>query len=213
MVYCSPLMLTVALVVFFFLGSEGLEPGWVWCEGGSEGITLVSGLTQGPAGLPCSGNTCPVPCRCRQCSSMLVPGSYSSGPEEGTFVCAERCTRLGPGGRSGTRPLSLQKQQPAAAAEAKDGEDSDLSKSVVAVAAEADGLQASSEVQPHILTKPPLPSKPQELASPPVSRPTPAPRKASESSALTPPTPRPRSSLQQDGMVEQSVSGDLVNGE
>ncbi|NP_001406561.1 MICAL-like protein 1 [Rattus norvegicus] len=150
--------------------------------------------------------------RCRQCSSTLVPGSYSSGPEEGTFVCAERCTRLGLGGRSGTRPLSLQKQQPAAAAEAKDGEDSDLSKSVVVVAAEADGLQASSEVQPHTLTKPPLPSKPQDLASPPVSRPTPAPRKASESSALTPPTPRPRSSLQQDGMVEQSVSGDLVNG-
>lgn len=152
--------------------------------------------------------------RCHQCSSTLVPGSYSSGPEEGTFVCAERCTRLGPGGRSGTRPLSLQKQLPvaAAAAEAKDGEDSDLSTSVAVAAAEADGLQASSEVQPHTLTKPPLPSKPQELASPPVGRPTPAPRKASESSALTPPTPRPRSSLQQDGMVEQNVSGDLING-
>ncbi|XP_052016402.1 MICAL-like protein 1 isoform X1 [Apodemus sylvaticus] len=147
--------------------------------------------------------------RCRQCSSTLVPGSYSSGPEEGTFVCAERCPRLGPGGRSGTRPLSQQKQHPAA--EAKDSEDSDLSLSVAAVA-EADGSQASSEVQPHTLTKPPLPSKPQELASPPVGRPTPAPRKASESSALTPPTPRPRSSLQQDGMVEQNVSGGLVNG-
>ncbi|GAB1299576.1 MICAL-like protein 1 [Apodemus speciosus] len=147
--------------------------------------------------------------RCRQCSSTLVPGSYSSGPEEGTFVCAERCTRLGPGGRSGARPLSQQKQHPAA--EAKDAEDSDPSLSVAAVA-EADGLRASSEVQPHALTKPPLPSKPQELASPPVGRPTPAPRKASESSALTPPTPRPRSSLQQDGMVEQSVSGGLVNG-
>lgn len=125
-------------------------------------------------------------------------------------MCAERCTRPGPGGRSGTRPLSQQKQQPAA--EAKDAEDSDPSLSVAAVA-EADGLQASSEVQPHTLSKPPLPSKPQELASPPVGRPTPAPRKASENSALTPPTPRPRSSLQQDGMVEQSVSSGLVNGE
>lgn len=123
-------------------------------------------------------------------------------------MCAERCTRLGPGGRSGPRPPSQQKQQ--LTAEAKDGEDRDLS---VAVVAEADGLQASSEVQPHTLAKPPLPSKPQELASPPVGRPTPAPRKASESSALTPPTPRPRSSLQQDGMVEQSANSGLVNGE
>lgn len=126
-------------------------------------------------------------------------------------MCAERCTRLGPGSRSGTRLLSQQRQQPAAA-EAKDAEDNDPSLSVAAVA-EADRLQASSEVQFHTPTKPPLPSKPQELASPPGGRLTPAPRKASESSALTPPTPRPRSSLQQDGTVEQSVSSGLVNGE
>lgn len=123
-------------------------------------------------------------------------------------MCAERCTRLGPGGRSGTRPLSQRKQQQLA--EAKDGEESDLSVSAVA---EADGFQASSEVQPQTPNKPLLPSKPQELASPPAGRPTPAPRKASESSALTPPTPRPRSSLQQDGLVEQGTSSGLVNGE
>ncbi|CAH6791158.1 Micall1 [Phodopus roborovskii] len=148
--------------------------------------------------------------RCQQCSSTLLPGSYSSGLEEGTFVCAERCTRLGPGDRSGTRPLSQRKQQQVAE-EAKDGEESDPSPSV-AVVAEADGLQASSEVQPQTLNKPPLPSKPQELASPPVGRPTPAPRKASEISALMPPTPRPRSSLQQDGLVEQGISSGLMNG-
>ncbi|MEJ1271524.1 eukaryotic translation initiation factor 3 subunit L [Cricetulus griseus] len=147
--------------------------------------------------------------RCRQCSSTLLPGSYISGLEEGTFVCAERCTRLGPGGRSGTRPLPQQKQQQVAE-EAKDGEESDPSPSVAEVA-KADGLQPSSEVQPQTLNKPPLPSKPQEVASPPVGRPTPAPRKASENSALTPPTPRPRSSLQQDGLVEQGVSTGLVN--
>ncbi|XP_060245046.1 MICAL-like protein 1 [Meriones unguiculatus] len=141
--------------------------------------------------------------RCRQCSSTLLPGSYSNGPEEGTFVCAERCTRRG----AGTRPLSQRKQQQVTE-KAEDGEEHDLS--VAEVVAEADGLQASSEVQPHTLAKPPLPSKPQ--ASPPVGRPTPAPRKVPESSALTPPTPRPRSSLQQDGLVEQSVSGGLVNG-
>lgn len=148
--------------------------------------------------------------RCRYCSSTLLPGSYSSGLEEGTFVCAERCARLGPGGGAGTRPLSQRRQQQVAEA-AKDGEDSDPSPSVAGVA-EADGLQASSEVQPQILNKPPLPSKPQEVASPPVGRPTPAPRKASENSALTPPTPRPRSSLQQDGLVDQGVSSGLVNG-
>lgn len=125
-------------------------------------------------------------------------------------MCAERCTRLGPGGRSGTRPLSQRKQQQLA--EAKDEEESDLSPSVAAVS-KADGFQASSEVQPQTLNKPLLHSKPQELASPPVGRPTPAPRKASESSALTPPTPRPRSSLQQDGLVEQGISSGLVNGE
>uniref|UniRef100_H0XZX3 MICAL-like protein 1 n=1 Tax=Otolemur garnettii TaxID=30611 RepID=H0XZX3_OTOGA len=38
--------------------------------------------------------------RCQQCSSTLVPGSYRSGPEEGTFVCAEHCARLGPGTRA-----------------------------------------------------------------------------------------------------------------
>lgn len=128
-------------------------------------------------------------------------------------MCAKRCARLGPGGRSGARPFS-QREQQQVAEEAKDGEESDLSPSVAAVAAaEGDGLQASSEVPPQTQSKPPLPSKPQELASPPVGRPTPAPRKASESSALTPPTPRPRSSLQQDGLVEPSVNTGLVNGE
>ncbi|KAL1767201.1 MICAL 1 [Sigmodon hispidus] len=148
--------------------------------------------------------------RCQQCCSTLLPGSYNSGPEEGTFVCAERCTRLSPGGQSGTRPLSQRKQQ-RVAEEAMDGQENDLSPSV-AVVAEADGLQASSEVQTQTQNKPPLPSKPQELASPPVGRPTPAPRKASESPALTPPIPRPRSSLQQDSLVEQGTSSGLVNG-
>uniref|UniRef100_A0A8C6R3K1 MICAL-like protein 1 n=1 Tax=Nannospalax galili TaxID=1026970 RepID=A0A8C6R3K1_NANGA len=146
--------------------------------------------------------------RCRQCSSTLLPGSYRSGPEEGTFVCAERCTRPGPGGRLGTRPLSQQQQQ---VTEAKDEEEGDLSRSTAATA-EADGPQASPEAQLQILTKPPLPTKPQELASPPVGRPTPAPRRASESSVLTPPTPRPRSSLQQDSLVEQGSGSGLVNG-
>ncbi|XP_037701623.1 MICAL-like protein 1 [Choloepus didactylus] len=153
--------------------------------------------------------------RCRQCSSTLLPGAYQSGPEEGTFVCAAPCTRLGPGGRSGTRPgaplqLKEQHQQPLAG-EAKAVEGSTPSPGVAA-GAEADGPKAGSEARPQIPTKPRVPSKPQELTSPPPGRPTPAPRRVSEGSAPTPPMPRPRSSLQQESPAEQGGSGGLVNG-
>ncbi|XP_049740362.1 MICAL-like protein 1 isoform X1 [Elephas maximus indicus] len=153
--------------------------------------------------------------RCRHCSSTLLPGAYRSGPEEGTFVCAERCARLGPGGRLETRPGSLSQSktqhQPQLAEGAKDVEGGCSGPRVAAVA-DADEPKAGPEARAHIPTKPRVPSKPQELASPPPSRPTPAPRKASESTALTPPTPRPRSSLQHENMVEQGGSGGLVNG-
>ncbi|XP_004634661.1 MICAL-like protein 1 [Octodon degus] len=145
--------------------------------------------------------------RCRQCSSTLLPGAYKSGPETGTFVCAERCTRLGPGGQAGARPVppSQPKSQQLAEA-ARDGEGGSPSPSVAA------GHKAISEARPHVPTKPPLPGKPQELSSPISGRPTPAPRKASDGMALTPPTPRPRCSLQQDSTAEQGGSGGLVNG-
>uniref|UniRef100_A0A452UIK0 MICAL like 1 n=1 Tax=Ursus maritimus TaxID=29073 RepID=A0A452UIK0_URSMA len=59
--------------------------------------------------------------RCRQCSSTLLPGAYRSGPEEGTFVCAEHCARLGPGGRLGAKPgPPLQPKQQQLAEEVKD---------------------------------------------------------------------------------------------
>ncbi|XP_006865259.1 PREDICTED: MICAL-like protein 1 [Chrysochloris asiatica] len=151
--------------------------------------------------------------RCRRCSSTLLPGAYMTGPEEGTFVCAEHCARLGPGARSGTRPglLSQSKQQPELAEDAKDVDRGRASLRMSAVA-EADGPKASAEARPQIPSKPHIPSKPQELASPPASRPTPAPRRASESVTLTPPTPRPRSSLQHENPVEQGANGGLVNG-
>ncbi|XP_008589242.1 PREDICTED: MICAL-like protein 1 [Galeopterus variegatus] len=153
--------------------------------------------------------------RCQQCSSTLLPGAYRSGPEEGTFVCAERCARLGSGGRSGTRPgpppqPKLQHRQQLAE-EAKDVQGGSPSP-CAAAGAETDGLKASPEARPQIPSKPRLPGKPQELASPLASRPTPAPRKVPESTALPHPTPRPRSSLQQENLVEQGGSSGLVNG-
>uniref|UniRef100_A0A2R9BZQ8 MICAL-like protein 1 n=1 Tax=Pan paniscus TaxID=9597 RepID=A0A2R9BZQ8_PANPA len=153
--------------------------------------------------------------RCRRCSSTLLPGAYENGPEEGTFVCAEHCARLGPGTRSGTRPGPFsqpkQQHQQQLAEDAKDVPGGGPSSSAPA-GAEADGPKASPEARPQIPTKPRVPGKLQELASPPAGRPTPAPRKASENTTPAPPTPRPRSSLQQENLVEQAGSSSLVNG-
>uniref|UniRef100_A0A8C8YW25 MICAL-like protein 1 n=1 Tax=Prolemur simus TaxID=1328070 RepID=A0A8C8YW25_PROSS len=153
--------------------------------------------------------------RCRQCSSTLVPGAYRSGPEEGTFVCAEHCARLGPGARLGARPAPPQQPKQQHWQQLAEGTKDVLGGSPsprVAAGAEADGPKASPKARPQIPTKPRVPGKPPELASPPASRPTPAPRKASESTAPTPPTPRPRSSLQQENSVEQPAGSGLVNG-
>ncbi|XP_062058844.1 MICAL-like protein 1 isoform X1 [Lepus europaeus] len=150
--------------------------------------------------------------RCRQCSSTLLPGAYRSGPEEGTFVCAEHCARLGPGGRSGPRSgPPTHPRPPQTTEETQDGEAGSPGPRVGA-GPEADDSKASPEARPQIAAKPRVPSKSQELTSPPAGRPTPAPRKAPESPAPTPPTPRPRSSLQQDGSAEQAGSSGLVNG-
>ncbi|XP_060044936.1 MICAL-like protein 1 isoform X2 [Erinaceus europaeus] len=148
--------------------------------------------------------------RCRQCSSTLLPGAYRNGPEEGTFVCAEQCARLAPGARlgpkSGLPPQPKQQQLPE---EARDTE-GDGRCPGLAEEPEVDVAKANPESRPRIPTKPRIPSKPQELASPPAGRPTPAPRRASESTVLTPPTPRPRSSLQQESSEPGGSS--LANG-
>ncbi|EPY88366.1 MICAL-like protein [Camelus ferus] len=109
--------------------------------------------------------------RCRRCSSTLLPGAYKNGPEEGTFVCAEHCARLGPGGRSVVRPGPPQQpKQQHLPEEAKDVEGGGPGPSVAA-GAEVDLPKASPETRPQIPTKPRVPGKPQELANPPASRP------------------------------------------
>lgn len=123
-------------------------------------------------------------------------------------MCAERCPRLGPAGQAGARPGPPPLPKPQQLEEeARDGEGGAPSPSA------AVGPKAIPEARPHVPTKPPLPGRPQELASPPTGRPTPAPRKASDSAASTPPTPRPRSSLQQGSSAEKGASSGLVNGE
>lgn len=128
-------------------------------------------------------------------------------------MCAEHCARLGPSGRSGARPgTPLQPKQQQLTEETKEVEGGSPSPKATA-GAKVDVPKASPEGRPQVPTKPRVPGRPQELASPPASRPTPAPRKASESTAPTPPTPRPRSSLQQENLVEQGGGSGLVNGE
>lgn len=185
--------------------------------GGRAGTAAALGEEEpgSRAGCPAALKPPPdlLPGRCRQCSSTLLPGAYRSGPEEGTFVCAEHCARLGPGGRLGAKPgPPLQPKQQQLAEEVKDVDGGGAGASAPA-GAEVGVPKASPEARPQIATKPRLPSKPQELGSSPAGRPTPAPRKAPESPALTPPTPRPRSSLQHENSAEQGGSSGLVNGE
>lgn len=187
--------------------------------GDSRGCWRQGSQHPGP-GCLAKLNTPPVfPGRCRQCSSTLIPGAYRSGPEEGTFVCAEHCARLGPGGRLGAKPgpppqpkQQQHEEAKEAAEEAKDVEDGSPSPSA-ATGAAIDAPKAGPETRPQIPTKPRALGRPQEQASPLAGRPTPAPRKASESTAPTPPTPRPRSSLQPENLAEQGGSSGLVNGE
>ncbi|XP_068938219.1 MICAL-like protein 1 isoform X2 [Petaurus breviceps papuanus] len=140
--------------------------------------------------------------RCKECSSTLLPGAYKNGPEAGTFVCTQHRGKLGPLGRTEGRPRAAPQHPEVAASVGEDGEDSAVPR-----------RETSSEPPSQTLSKPPLPSKPQELASPPATRPTPAPRRASEMSAspASPqPVPRPRSSVQGESPGEQGSC--LVNG-
>ncbi|KAM8981502.1 MICAL-like protein 1 isoform 2-T2 [Sarcophilus harrisii] len=139
--------------------------------------------------------------RCKECSSTLLPGAYKTGPEAGTFVCTQHRGKLGPLGGAEGRPRAAL-LPPDAAGPAEDGEDA-------AVSRRPQG-EPQPEPPPQTASKPPLPSKPQELGSPPAARPTPAPRKASETSTSPQPVPRPRSSVQGESPGEQG--GCLVNG-
>ncbi|XP_036615654.1 MICAL-like protein 1 [Trichosurus vulpecula] len=147
--------------------------------------------------------------RCKECSSTLLPGAYKNGPEAGTFVCTQHRGRLGPLGRTESRPRAAPHYPKVADGPEAAGVDEDGDPAVSR--RDPGDLKPSSESLPQ--SKPPLPSKPQELASPPAGRPTPAPRKASEtsaSSASPQPVPRPRSSVQGESPGEQG--GYLVNG-
>ena len=86
-------------------------------------------------------------------------------------MCAEHCARLGPSGRSGARPgTPPQPKQQQLTEEAKEVEGGSPSPKATA-GAEADVPKASPEGRPQVPTKPRVPGRPQELASPPASRP------------------------------------------
>ncbi|KFO87499.1 MICAL-like 1, partial [Buceros rhinoceros silvestris] len=166
--------------------------------------------------------------RCKECSSTLLPGSYKPGSEAGTFVCTQHRGKLAMNRKVESRP-SPDQQSPELRNETGSGrvetrmpaeeKDSTPSKAeTVMPPAHAGSGVPVSQTPP----RPPLPSKPAVLTQDKDNsldgqlkdtRPTPAPRRATDASALSPPTshpvPRPRSTLQGEG--SESGPG-MVNG-
>ncbi|KFZ53758.1 MICAL-like 1, partial [Antrostomus carolinensis] len=172
--------------------------------------------------------------RCKECSSTLLPGSYKPGSEAGTFVCTQHRGKLAMSGKAERRP-SPDRQSPELRTETGDGsvetqtpaeglsgpveKDSTPSKAETAMPpAHAGSGVPVSQTPP----RPPLPSKPTVLTQDKASsldgrlrdmRPTPAPRRTTDVSALSPPTshpvPRPRSTLQGEG---SECGPGMVNG-
>ncbi|KFQ14247.1 MICAL-like 1, partial [Leptosomus discolor] len=172
--------------------------------------------------------------RCKECSSTLLPGSYKPGSEAGTFVCTQHRGKLAMSGKAERRP-SPDRRSPELRTETEAGgvethmpaeglggpaeKDSTSSKAETVMPLAHAGSGASISPTP---PRPPLPSKPAGLTQDKASsvdgqlrdmRPTPAPRRSTDASALSPPTshpvPRPRSTLQ----GENSECGPgMVNG-
>uniref|UniRef100_A0A8B9MYD6 MICAL like 1 n=1 Tax=Accipiter nisus TaxID=211598 RepID=A0A8B9MYD6_9AVES len=149
--------------------------------------------------------------RCKECSSTLLPGSYKPGSEAGTFVCTQhRGAEVTVTQDNGDSLESM--AEPHMAAEGLAGpaeKNSTSSKAETAMPPAHAGSGAPVSQTP---PRPPLPSKPTTLTQDKASsldgrlrdtRPTPAPRRATDLSALSPPTshpvPRPRSILQGEG--------------
>ncbi|KFP10231.1 MICAL-like 1, partial [Egretta garzetta] len=171
--------------------------------------------------------------RCKECSSTLLPGSYKPGSEAGTFVCMQHRGKLAVSGKAERRP-SPDRQSPELRTETGAGSvETQMPAEVLAGPAEKDSTPSKAETAmppahagsgaPISQTppRPPLPSKPTLLTQDKASldgrlrdmRPTPAPRRATNGSALSPPTshpvPRPRSTLQ--GESSECGPG-MVNG-
>ncbi|KFZ66642.1 MICAL-like 1, partial [Podiceps cristatus] len=172
--------------------------------------------------------------RCKECSSTLLPGSYKPGSEAGTFVCTQHRGKLAVSGKAERRPTpdqqspdprtetgagSVEPPTPAEGLASLEEKDSTPSKAETAMAPAHAGSGAPVSQTP---PRPPLPSKPTVLTQDKASsldgrlrdaRPTPAPRRATDASALSPPTshpvPRPRSTLQGEG---SECGPGMVNG-
>ncbi|KFU83582.1 MICAL-like 1, partial [Chaetura pelagica] len=172
--------------------------------------------------------------RCKECSSTLLPGSYKPGPEAGTFVCTQHRGKLPMSGKAERRTSpdrqspelrtesgagSVETQVPAEVPSGPAEKDSTPSKEETVMPPAHAGSEAPISQTP---PRPPLPSKPTVLTQDKASsldgclrdtRPTPAPRRTTDPSALSPPAshpvPRPRSTLQGDG---SECGPGMVNG-
>ncbi|KFQ76680.1 MICAL-like 1, partial [Phaethon lepturus] len=173
--------------------------------------------------------------RCKECSSTLLPGSYKPGSEAGTFVCTQHRGKLAVSGKAERRP-SPDRRSPELRTETGAGSVAETHTPAEGSAspAEKDSMPGKAETAVPLAhagsgvpvsqtpPRPPLPSKPTVLTQDKASsldrrlrdtRPTPAPRRATDASALSLPTshpvPRPRSIPQGEG---SECGPGMVNG-
>ncbi|XP_048355547.1 MICAL-like protein 1 isoform X2 [Sphaerodactylus townsendi] len=186
--------------------------------------------------------------RCKECSSTLLPGSYKSGPEMGTFVCTQHRGKRSLSKRTEGSPspdlIHPRKRSEAETATASKEEengvlenhasatDETVERTVDGVAMEVLPAQPKKEafrsmpgfdLGPQTPPKPPVPTKPPLLSQDKANhqhgqrketRPTPAPRKATDTAPLSPPNshpvPKPRANMQNEGACE--LGSGIVNG-
>lgn len=121
-------------------------------------------------------------CRCKECCSTLLPGSYRPGSETGTFVCTHH-------------------HRPRTGTSSPESVDENSMQNAV-----------QSPPKPRAPPKPPLPNKPQkelDTDGAPYTRPVPAPRKTSD--VVPQPLPRARSGAGQSPARPTSfVNGKII---
>ncbi|XP_054845038.1 MICAL-like protein 1 [Eublepharis macularius] len=181
--------------------------------------------------------------RCKECSSTLLPGSYKPGPETGTFVCTqhrgkrslsrpnpdlqhpEKRTEAGIESAGKDEENGVLETHPSAAGEMGERTADGVAIEVPPAQPKSEAFHSTrgSESGLQMPPKPPVPTKPALLSQDKANlhhgqlketRPTPAPRRVTDTAALSPPSshpvPKPRANMQNEGTYEPGCG--VVNG-